>query len=264
MATAPAAALPMSLGIMKTLARRGPPVRNFSCSSSMVERPPMPEPMITPVRSGSAEIASSPASSTASVAAAMPIWAKTSVLRASLGSMYRVASKSVTSHAICTGSSDASKPFMGPAPERPSIRPSQNASTPMPIGVTTPTPVTTTSVIDSSSCLGLDELDGVADRLDVLELLVGDLDVEPVLEGPGELNGVQRVEVEVLLQPRLFAEAVDLVPSGLQLFFDGREHFLLLHDHCLLSDRLSGHPDFVVVEPFEVSARPHCSIPEPH
>jgi hypothetical protein len=60
-------------GMKNGLTRRGP----FSCSSmavsAMVPRPPMPEPIITPVRSRSSSVCGSqPESITASSAAAIP------------------------------------------------------------------------------------------------------------------------------------------------------------------------------------------------
>src|SRR4051794_29748141 len=50
-----------------------------------------------------------------------------------------------------------------------------------------------------SAVLGaLDEGDGVADGLEVLDLVVGDLDVELLLGGDDDLDHGQRVDVEVL------------------------------------------------------------------
>ena len=69
-----------------------------------VPRPPMPVPATTPQRAGSAP--GSPASSTASMAAAKPSWASRSTRRTSLGPRYSTASKSFTSQAKRTGRSD--------------------------------------------------------------------------------------------------------------------------------------------------------------
>ncbi len=55
------------------LTRRGPSFSSFTAVSAIVPSPPMPEPMITPVRSNaSGSSGVQPASFTASSAAAMP------------------------------------------------------------------------------------------------------------------------------------------------------------------------------------------------
>ena len=59
-------------------------------------------------------------------------------------SMRSFATKSFTSAAICTLNSDASNFVIGPMPTLPSLIPAQNSSTVFPIGVTAPSPVTTT------------------------------------------------------------------------------------------------------------------------
>src|ERR671920_1267690 len=51
---------------------------------------------------------------------------------------------------------------------------------------------------EASALVLLDEADRVADGLDVAELVVGDGDTELVLDGGGDLDHRQRVDVEVL------------------------------------------------------------------
>jgi hypothetical protein len=51
---------------------------------------------------------------------------------------------------------------------------------------------------DGSALVLLDEAVGVADRLDVAELVVGDGDPELVLDGGGDLHHRQGVDVEVV------------------------------------------------------------------
>src|SRR5438105_3134761 len=57
------------------------------------------------------------------------------------------------------------------------------------------------------SCVGAQlaehERQGLADRVDAVEVLFGDGDVEPFLEGHDELDEVKAVGVEVLLEPGL-------------------------------------------------------------
>src|SRR5262245_49022360 len=59
-------------------------------------------------------------------------------------------SKSGTSAAILTGWLEASKLRIGPTPLRPFLHADQNASLPVPLGATTPRPVTTTLRIGST------------------------------------------------------------------------------------------------------------------
>src|SRR5687768_15766662 len=111
-------------------------------------------------------------------------------------------------------------------PDFPARRASQVLATSPPSGVVAPRPVTTTSLADvlmgspperaigwrssdrarpvrrpgpeGSALVLLDEADGVADRLDVAQLVVGDGDPELVLDGRGDLHHRQRVDVEVV------------------------------------------------------------------
>src|SRR4051794_32809860 len=138
--------------------------------------------MITPDRSGSAPVG--PDCSSAISAAPMAICANRSVRRASLGPSHAVGSKSCTTR-LPSGAGPSS--------------PCQNASRPMPHGPTTPSPVTTTRRElnkgtplrpRASAELPLHEVEGLADGLDALELLLGHLDVERLLERHDELDEV--------------------------------------------------------------------------
>ena len=83
-------------------------------------------------------------------------------------------------------------------PESPAASASKNASAPSPSEVTTPRPVTAT-LTPTRGSLASDEREPhrVADAGDRLQLAVGDLDVEAVLERGHELDELERVDVEV-------------------------------------------------------------------
>src|SRR5262245_65881575 len=88
---------------------------------------------------------------------------------------------------------------MGPIPERPSVSPDQNSSAVLPMGVRAPSPVTTTRrPAFTGSGIVLDVLDGVAHGDDLLGVLVGDLDVEVILEGHDQLDRVEGVGAEIV------------------------------------------------------------------
>src|SRR6185369_6563063 len=91
-----------------------------------------------------------------------------------------------TSPAILVARSDVSKAWIDRMPDSAAIRRRQLVSTPSPNGVTIPMPVTTTRLIvglptrgkRSGLGVGLDEADSVADGLDLLGGIVGNLDAE--------------------------------------------------------------------------------------
>ena len=56
MLTCPAARLTMAAGMKKGEILRGPPFSRLLCSRSMTSNPPMPEPMLTPVRSANSSV----------------------------------------------------------------------------------------------------------------------------------------------------------------------------------------------------------------
>src|SRR6185369_9126628 len=186
--------------------------------SAMPFKPPIPEPMRTPVRSClSCVSAFQPASSRACVAAAMEKMMKSSTLRWSLGSIQSSALNMPsardprgTKQPIWQERSETSNSSMRRAPLRPASRRDQLASMPHPSGVTRPSPVMTTrrSMLTpelycccsvarpriraqrearsarASGGVGmlLEKLHGVTDRLDLLGRVVGDLAAELLLE----------------------------------------------------------------------------------
>ena len=140
-------------GMKNGLTRRGPRCSSSTAVSAIVPRPPMPEPIRTPVRSRSrSSCGIQSASSTASRAAAMPYRMKGSFLRTSLGSSTSSARKAPspsvgTWPAILAGRSSTSNLVIRRMPLSPPIRRRQTRSTPQPSGVTRPRPVTTTRLI---------------------------------------------------------------------------------------------------------------------
>src|SRR5574342_865370 len=235
---------------MKNGPMRFTPFSRRICSfSSMVARPPMPAPMMAPTRSGSSRAMSRPASFTAMSPAARANWMKRSFRRASFFSMKRSGSKPFTSPAMRVGKVEASKRVMGPMPLRPATIAFQDSSTPIPTGLSRPSPVITTRRCDmlppplrSSArtprgpaprqprpappllLVGVDVVDGVLDGLDVLGLLVGDLDLELLLHGHHQLDDVQRVGAQVLDEAR---GGLDLLLGDAQLLGDDALHLLL-------------------------------------
>src|SRR5437867_3494524 len=102
---------------------------------------------------------------------------------ASRFSIQRPTSKPLTSPAKWVANCEASKCVMGAMPLRPRRSACQVSSVPTPQGVTRPMPVTTTLRVTVHLCgdadavsmrVGLDVVDGVLDRLDLLGVLVGD------------------------------------------------------------------------------------------
>jgi hypothetical protein len=146
--TWPAARLMMEAGMKKGEIRRGPPLISSRCSRSIVEKPPMPEAMNTPTRSAIAGVISSFASSTANWVAATANWMKTSIFLTSFLSTKRRGSNPFTSPAIRAECCEASKRVIGPMPLDPAQSACQFASVPMPSGETSPTPVTTTRLLN--------------------------------------------------------------------------------------------------------------------
>src|SRR3954451_9491297 len=146
------------------------------------------------------------ASSTANCDAASANWMKTSIFLTSFLSTNCSGSKCCTSPAIRAEYCDASKRVIGPMPLLPARRASQFACVPMPSGDTSPTPVTTTRLLNRPLLLfavRLDVLDGFLDARDLLRVLVGDLDPELLLEGHHELDGVERVGSQVIHERRV-------------------------------------------------------------
>src|SRR5262249_5172062 len=154
----------------------------------------------------------SPASASASAAAANPNCVTRSTRRASFAPRYTVGSKSRTSHAMRTGRGDGSNRWMVPATERPRRSPDQNASTSVPAGVLTPRRVPAPRTRPRASVaplvvtclrphLGQHEIDRLAHGRDAFEVVLRHFDVEALLEAHHQLDEVEAVGVEVLLEP---------------------------------------------------------------
>ena len=137
---------------------RGP--RSFSSSavSAMPRRPPMPEPISTPVAQRSSSVVGcQPASSSAWRAAHIAKTMKSSTLRWSFGSIHwsglkvpSLPSPRGTTQAIWLVRSETSKVSILRAPLSPLRSRFQVGSTPQPSGDTMPRPVTTTRLISST------------------------------------------------------------------------------------------------------------------
>src|SRR5919109_114777 len=118
----------------------------------------------------------------------------------------------------------ASNLVMGPMPDLPCVSADQNSSTVLPTGVSAPRPVTTTRRGLTALGVVLDVLDGVAHRHDLLGILVGDLDVEVLLQGHDELDGVEGVGAQIFDELRGRSDVVLLHP---ELLDDDLLHFIL-------------------------------------
>src|SRR6478672_7986839 len=111
--------------------------------------------------------------------------------------MYLSGSKSLTSQAKRTCWLEALNFVIGAAPDRPPRSPCQEESTSFPTGVTRPSPVTTTRCGKLLSHLFVEIRHGIADGAELFRFLVGDIDVELLLERHHQLNGVETVAAEI-------------------------------------------------------------------
>src|SRR5919201_2172051 len=230
--TSPDAMLMMSIGMKNGETLSGPRSISILCASSSDEMPPMPEPMSTPKRAASTAAVSRPESSTAITEHATAYFRYGSSRRASFLSTYLSSSKLRTSPAmrvtnwyspfavlVC-----ASNFVIGPMPDLPCISADQNSSTVLPTGVSAPRPVTTTRRGGTALGIVLDVLDSVAHRHDLLGILVGDLDVEVLLQGHDELDRVEGVGAQIFDELRGRSDVVLLHP---ELLDDDLLHFIL-------------------------------------
>src|SRR5215470_1110856 len=230
--TSPDAMLMMSIGMKKGETRSGPRSSRILCASSSELMPPMPDPMSTPKRPPSTRPVSRPESSTAMTEQAIAYLRYGSSRRASFLSTYFSSSKLRTSPAMRVTNlysplscfSLVSNLVMGPMPDLPCVSADQNSSTVLPTGVSAPRPVTTTRRGSTVLRVVLDVLDGVADRHDFFGILVRDLDVEVLLEGHDELDGVEGIGAQVLDELRGRSDVVLLHP---ELLDDDLLHFVL-------------------------------------
>src|SRR6476469_9557587 len=167
--------------------------------------------MATPSRSQSRSTPSSPESAHASIAATIANCDERSSRRALTRSSTSVGSTAIRP-AILTGRSSAQGSSRWRTPDWPLTRASQVDETSPPTGEVVPRPVTTTRFLGIGSSRGLggwmvrragaprsalgvlDERDRVADRLEVLHLVVGDGHAELLLGGHDDLDHGQGVD----------------------------------------------------------------------
>src|SRR5690606_35809175 len=240
MDTSPEAMSAMNMGTKNGLIRCGPRSSMMRACSSNVRIPPIPLPMITPIRSRwrRAHWQVRAASGRACWAPARANGANRSVRRTSFRSRYCSGSKPFTSHAKRTSkSSVTSNCVIGPAPLLPSSKAFHVVGTSLPTGVTSPTPVTTTRcphrlrvcipcLRDRSTRYGrppplslaralvlLQVTDRVADGLELLGLLIRDLDAELLLERHDQLHRIQRISAEILDEGRFGRHLLGLHPQ---------------------------------------------------
>src|SRR5947208_8270768 len=190
--------------------------------------------MSTPARrrSSLSQLFTRQASATACSAAPIANCANRSKRRISFLSRNWAGSKPLTSQANFTGLWTGSKRVIGPAPDRPAMRPSQVLWTLVPSGVTVPRPVIATRRrIRLFPHLLVQVLQRLPYRAQLLGLLVGDVDVEFLLEGHDQFDGIEAVSAQILHEARVGRELVALDP---QLFDDDVFDLLfeLLHFHC--------------------------------
>src|SRR5258706_5811430 len=196
----------------------------------MAVMPTMPVPMMEPMRSrtdSGSWAGSRPASRSASSVASSAHIVNRSSLRWS-GTLKCCSGSHWTEAANLTGWSFGSKRVIGPTPFSPRRIRDQLVSTSLPRALIMPRPVITTRLcsdmgagtrqrapvartLPGASGLGGDVLDRVADRLDLLRVLVRDRDLELVLELHHELDLVERIGPEVVDEGGL---ARDLVGRG--------------------------------------------------
>src|SRR5206468_7974795 len=156
-------------------------------------------------------ISGAAASAHASEADASAKWTYRSVRRASFVSRYADGSNPSTSPATLTDRSSVGNCVLRRTPFRPEVMPFQKSSTPVPTGVTGPIPVTTTRVRwlmvrsrpprSADAERGRDEGDRLADRLHRFHLFLRDLDAPLFFECEHGLDEVERIGVQVFLEP---------------------------------------------------------------
>src|SRR5271166_2407800 len=159
---------------------------------------------------------------------------KRAILRDSFFSMNCSGSKFLTSAAIWQANWDASKPVMRSTPLLPASSAFHTSSVLLPTPQISPTPVTTTRRVKLLSFrVGVDIIDGVLDGADLFRLLVGNFDIEGLLEGHYQFHRVQRVCAQVVHKRRI---GRDLALVHAQLFHNDLFHafFYGCHGICNL------------------------------
>src|SRR5580692_3441019 len=175
----------------------------------MDPRPPIPEPISTPIRSELASVATKPESRIACMPATTPYCMKASMRRASLVLMNGSRSRFRISPPKCVEKLATSNRVTGPMPLRPPAMELQAAATSLPTGETIPRPVTTTRrLLNGNSSrrwrasglalVRIDVVDGLLNRGDLLGILVGNFGLEFLFERHHQLNRIQRVRAEIV------------------------------------------------------------------
>ena len=145
--TFPAAILVIIIGTRSGLILDGPFSRSFLWLFSIADNLPIPEPTETPAIYASSFSILSPESFKASNAAATAYWLNFSILLEALKSIQSAALNPFTSAARCALYPDESKEVIVSIPTVFFFIASQKSSVLSPIGVTAPSPVTTTLLI---------------------------------------------------------------------------------------------------------------------
>src|SRR6266550_239492 len=193
--------------------RLGPFSNRARAFCSNVSRPPVPVPTMAPTRFRStlSQLLVRHASVTACSAAPTANCANRSYRRTSFLSRNFPGSKPFTSHANFTGLCTGSNRVMGPAPERPASRPSHVLWTFVPNGVTSPRPVIATRrAIRLFPHFLVQVLQRLSHGAQFLGFLVGDVDVEFLLERHHQLHGVEAVRPQVFHEARVGRQFVAL------------------------------------------------------
>src|SRR5690242_7443384 len=124
--------------------------------------------------------------------------------------MYGNGSNPFTSQAKRTESFEGSNLVMRAAPGRPSSRPAQVESTSLPMGVTSPRPVTTTRWVKLFPDLLVQVAHRITDGAELFRFFVRDVDVELLLEGHDQLDRVEAVRAEVFHEAGVGGELLAL------------------------------------------------------
>src|SRR6185312_10721360 len=202
---------------------------------------------------------------------------KRPILRASFLSIKLSGSKFLTSAAMVQAKPVVSKPVICATPLLPASRFVQTSGLVLPTPQIRPIPVTTTlrlKLLLAAFRVCVDVVDGILDRLDLLGFFVGDLDIEGLLEGHHEFDGVEGVGAEVVHERRIGSNFAFI---HAKLFHDDLLYLLIYcghsrsslcwrcdcHDYCfdavlMLVDALSYRPASQLGRTDRVSARTYC------
>src|SRR5262245_8822364 len=247
--TWPEARLISALGMKNGEILRGPSFSRMSALLPIASRPPMPEPISTPVRFlASSSSGFQPLSLTASSAAAMANRMKSSMRRSSLADITLSGSKARgspappprpstrgTTPAMRAGRSSTLKCSIRLTPDLPATSRSHVASAFAASGVTSPMPVMTTRRMRACRALALplrNELHRVADGLDVFGRIVRNFDAKLFFERHHEFDIVKAVGAQVIDEGSLLGH---LLRRGLEMLDHNRLYALKHFRHARLA-----------------------------